>query len=63
MKRNEKPNHCAKTVLQCRILKARKSDVNSLEAKAEVKTTAKYIQFDAWARGDTKMGNEKTSQG
>ena len=28
----KKPNHCAKTVLQCRILKARKSDVNGLEA-------------------------------
>ena len=36
--------------MQCRIRKARKSDVNGLEAKAEVETTAKYIQFDAWAR-------------
>ena len=57
------PNHCAKTVLQCRILKARKSDVNSLEAKAEVKTTAKYIQFDTWARVDTKRCNAKRVQG
>ena len=37
------PNHCAKTVLQCRILKARKSDVNGYEAKGKVQTTAKYI--------------------
>ena len=36
--------------MQCRILKARNSDVNGLEAKAEVKTTSKYLQFDAWAR-------------
>ena len=49
--------------MQCRIVKTRKSDVNGLEAKAEVKTTAKYIQFDAWARADTKRGNAKTSQG
>ena len=63
MKRNEKTNYCAKTVLQCRILKARKSDVNSLEAKAEVKATAKYIQFDTWASADTKRSNKKTSQG
>ena len=36
--------------MQCRILKVRKYDVNGLEVKAEVKTTAKYVQFDAWAR-------------
>ena len=24
--------------------------MNGLEVKAEVKTTAKYVQFDAWAR-------------
>ena len=53
----------AKTVLQCRILKARKFDVNGLEAKAEVKTTAKHIQFDAWTRADTKRCNAKTGQG
>ena len=53
----------AKTVLQCRILKARKIYINGLEAKAEVKTTAKYIQFDAWARADTKWCNAKTGQG
>ena len=35
--------------MQCRILKTRKSDANGLEAKAEVKATAKYMQFDAWA--------------
>ena len=49
--------------MQCRILKAKKSDVNGLEAKAEVKITAKYIQFDAWARADTKRCNAKTGQG
>ena len=49
--------------MQCRIVKTRKSDVNGLEAKAEVKTTAKYIQFDAWARADTKRCNAKTGQG
>ena len=49
--------------MQCRIVKTRKSDVNGLEAKAEVKTTAKYIQFDAWARADTKRCNAKRAQG
>ena len=49
--------------MQCRIVKTRKSDVNGLEAKAEVKTTAKYIQFDAWTRADTKRCNAKTGQG
>ena len=44
-------------------MKARKSDVNSLEAKAGVKTTAKYIQFDAWARANTKRCNAKRVQG
>ena len=33
--------------------------MNGLEAKAEVKTTAKYIQFDAWAREDSKRCNAK----
>ena len=45
------------------MLKARKSDVNGLEAKAELKTTAKYIQFDAGARADTKRYNAKKDQG
>ena len=45
MKRNEKSNHCAKNVLQCRIMKASKTDVNG----AKVQTTAKYVQFDTWA--------------
>ena len=63
MKRNLKPNYCAKTVIQCRLLKARENDMNGLEAKAEVKTTAKYIQFDAWARADTKRCNAKRVQG
>ena len=36
--------------MQCRIMKVRKYDVNGLKAKAEVKTTVKYIQFDAWVR-------------
>ena len=44
MKRNQKCNHYAKNVLQCRILKASKTVVDS----AKVQTTAKYIQFDAW---------------
>ena len=35
-------NHCAKNVLQCRILKASKTDVNG----AKVQATANYIQFD-----------------
>ena len=30
------------------------------EAKAKVQTTAKYIQFDAWARRGTKRCNAKT---
>ena len=46
IKRNYKCNHCAKNVLKCRIQKARKTGVNG----AKVQTTAKYIQFDAWAR-------------
>ena len=44
MKRSKKSNHCAKNVLQWRILKASKTDVND----AKLQTTAKYIQFDAW---------------
>ena len=32
--------------MQCRIMKARKSDVNGQEAKTNVQTTTKYIQFD-----------------
>ena len=43
--------------------KARKSDVNDLEVKAEEKTTAKYIQFDACARVDPKRCNAKRVQG
>ena len=35
----------AKTVLQCRIHKASKTDVNGQEAKAKVQTIAKYIQL------------------
>ena len=58
MKRNQKSNHCAKNVLQCRILKANKTDVNG----AKVETTAKYIQFDAWARTGTNRSFAKTSQ-
>ena len=49
--------------MQCKLLKARENDMNGLEAKAEVKTTAKYIQFDAWTRADTKRCNAKTGQG
>ena len=39
MKRNQKSNYCAKNVLQCRIMKGSKTDVNG----AKVQTTAKYI--------------------
>ena len=51
-------NHCAKKVLQCRILKASKTDVNG----AKVQTTAKYIQFDAWARTGTNRCNAKAGK-
>ena len=53
MKTNQKSNHCARNVLQCRILKANKTDMNG----AKVQTTAKYIQFDAWARTGTNRCN------
>ena len=33
--------------------KARKNDVNGQEAKTEAKTTAKYIQFDAYKSAAT----------
>ena len=46
--------------MQCRILKARKSDVNGLEVKAEVKTTAKCIQFDAWTKSKGVMLNRSS---
>ena len=49
--------------MQYRIVKTRKSDVNGLEAKAEVKTTAKYIQFDAWARPKGVMLNRSRVNG
>ena len=51
-------NHCAKNELQCRILKAGKTDVNG----AKVQTTAKYVQFDAWARTGTNSCNSKTGK-
>ena len=41
MKRNYKPNHRAKTVLQCRILKARKTDVNGKWSRGKGKSTNK----------------------
>ena len=53
IKRSQNSNHRAKNVLQCRILKASKTDVNG----AKVQTTAKYIQFDAWARTGTNRCN------
>ena len=49
--------------MQCRILNARKSDVNGLEPKAEVKTTAKYVQSDAWARPKGVMLNRSRANG
>ena len=58
MKRNQKSNHCAKNVTQCRILKASKTDVNG----TKVQTTAKYMQFDAWARTGTNSCNAKTGK-
>ena len=58
MKRNQKSNHCAKTVLQCRIRKAHKTDVNG----PKVQTTVKYVQFDAWARTGTNRCNTKTGK-
>ena len=58
MKSIQKSNHCAKNVLQCRILKASKTDVNG----AKVQTTAKYVQFDAWARTGTNRCNAKTDK-
>ena len=38
------------------------SDLNGLEAKAEVQTNSKHIQFEAWARTVTKRCNAKTDQ-
>ena len=58
MKRNQISNHCAKNVLQCRILKASKNDVNS----EKVQTSAKYVQSDAWARTGTNRCNAKTDK-
>ena len=52
MRRNQKSNHCAKNVLQCRILKAGKTDMNG----------ARYVQFDAWARTCTNRCNAKTGK-
>ena len=49
MKKNQKSNHSAKNVTQCRILRASKTDVNG----TKVQTTTKYMQFDAWARTGT----------
>ena len=58
MKRNQKSNHCAKNVRQCRILKVTKTDVNG----AKVQTTAKYIKFDAWAKTGTNSCNAKRNK-
>ena len=58
MKRNQESNHCAKNVLQCRILKASKTDVNG----AKVQTAVRYVQFDIWARTGTKRCNAKTGK-
>ena len=51
-KRNQKSNHCAKNVLQCRILKDNKTDVNG----AKVQTTVKYVQFDAYGLEQVPKG-------
>ena len=58
MKRNQNSNHRTKNVLQCRILKASKTDVNG----AKVQTTAKYVQLDPWARTVANRCNAKTGQ-
>ena len=58
MRKNQKSNHCAKNVLQYRILKASKTYVNG----AKVQTTAKYVQLDPWARTVTNRCNAKTGQ-
>ena len=58
MKRNQIYNHCAKNVLQCRVLKASKTDVNG----EKVQTIAEYVQFDAWARTGTNRCNAKTAK-
>ena len=58
MKRKQKSNHCAKNVVQCRILKASKTDKDG----AKVQTAAKYIQFDALARTGTNRCNAKTGR-
>ena len=58
MKNNQISNHCAKNVLQCRIVKASKTDLNG----EKVQTTAKYAQFDAWARTGTNRCNAKTGK-
>ena len=60
--KNMNKKNCVKTVLHCKILKACKTDMNGQEAKAKVQTTAKYIQFDAWARTGTKRCNAKTDE-
>ena len=49
-------------LLQCRILKASKTDANGQVAKAKVQTTTKYIKFDAWARTGTKRCITKTGE-
>ena len=57
-KRNQESNHCAKNVLQYRILKTSKTDVNG----AKVQTAVRYVQFDIWARTGTKRCNVKTGK-
>ena len=58
--RQKRPNkkYVHENLLQCRILKASKTDVNG----AKVQTTANDIQFDAWARTGTDRCNTKTSR-
>ena len=57
-KRNQRCNHSAKNILQCRIVKVSKTDVNG----EKVQTTANYLQFDAWARTGTNRCNAKTDK-
>ena len=57
MKWNQKSNQCTKNVVQCRILKTSKTDVNG----AKIQTTAKYVQLDGWARKGTNRCNKQAN--
>ena len=50
----EKELKTTKTVLKCRILKARKGNVNGQESKANIRTITKDIQNDTEVKKGTK---------